>query len=120
MVQIARLSRSAAKANPSQAFDSPADLAAEVMLTRGEKLGALQRWRHDVLHELTAASEGMRTEGSSDRLGRLLRQIDVAMGQLRRAPNPAAALKDQPSAAVRPAGRLSLLRSYIPSTSAIE
>ncbi len=85
MVEIARLSRSAAKENPGQAFQSPADLVAEVMLTRGEKIGALERWRLDVLHELTATGEGMRTRGSSDRLGRLLREIDAGMRELTRA-----------------------------------
>jgi hypothetical protein len=91
MVEIARLSRSAAKANPGQAFDSPAHLAAEVMLTRGEKIGALERWRLDVLHELTATGEGMRTLGSSERLGRLLRDIDAALHELSRNDNAAPA-----------------------------
>lgn len=119
MVQIARLSRAAAKANPGQTFASPADLVAEVMLTRGEKLGALERWRHDVLHELTATGEGMRTRGSSDRLGRLLRQIDVAIRDLKRG-NDVAASKQPTNPVGRLPSRLSLLRAYIPSTSAIE
>lgn len=110
MVQIARLSRSAAKANPSQAFDSPADLAAEVMLTRGEKLGALERWRHDVMHELTATGEGMRTQGSSERLGRLLRQIDVAIRDLRPGSSSVSPSQSLPYAARRP-GRLGPLRT---------
>lgn len=89
MVEIARLSRSAAKENPGQAFACPADVVAELMLTRGEKRGALERWRMDVLHELTATGEGMRTLGSSDRLGRLLREIDDAIRQVSKNDNPA-------------------------------
>jgi hypothetical protein len=84
MAEIARLSRSVAKQNPGQAFDSPAALVAEVMLTRGEKLGALERWRRDVLQEMTATGEGMRAVAASDRLARLLREIDAAIRELSR------------------------------------
>lgn len=84
MAEIARLSRSAAKQNPGETFDCPADIVAEVMLTRGEKLGALERWRRDVLQEMTATGEGMRTHGPSDRLARLLREIDAAVRLLSR------------------------------------
>ncbi|MEZ5817357.1 MAG: hypothetical protein R3D44_09770 [Hyphomicrobiaceae bacterium] len=84
MAEIARLSRSAAKANPGQTFAHPAALVAEVMLTRGEKLGALERWRQDVLQEMSATGEGMRTEPRSGRLPRLLREIDEAIRELSR------------------------------------
>lgn len=84
MAEIARLSRSVAKQNPGQAFDSPSALVAEVMLTRGEKLGALERWRCDVLQEMTATGEGMRAEVATDRLARLLREIDAAIRELSR------------------------------------
>jgi hypothetical protein len=84
MAEIARLSRSAAKENPGEAFESPAALVAEVMLTRGEKIGALERWRRDVLLEMTATSEGMRTEPQTGRLGRLIHDIDDAIRELSR------------------------------------
>ncbi len=87
MPEIARLSRSAAKENPGQAFDSPAALVAEVMLTRGEKLGALERWRCDVLQEMTATGEGMRAEAATDRLARVMREIDAAIRDLSRNDN---------------------------------
>jgi hypothetical protein len=90
MVQIARLSRSAAKENPGQTFACPAAVVAEIMLTRGEKIAALERWRVDILHEMTATGEGMRTQGSSDRLGRLLRDVDTAIRKLSRNDNLAA------------------------------
>ncbi|MGE0700737.1 MAG: hypothetical protein AB7O57_16680 [Hyphomicrobiaceae bacterium] len=82
MAEIARLSRSSAKLHPGETFAKPADIVAEVMLTRGEKIGALERWRRDVLHEMTATGEGMRTHGISERLGRLLGEIDVALREL--------------------------------------
>lgn len=83
MSEIARLSRAAAKDNPGQAFAAPADIVSEMMLTRGEKLGALERWRQDVLQELAAAGEGMRTHGVSERLSRLLHEIEEAVRALR-------------------------------------
>lgn len=88
MAEIARISRSTAKENPGQAFDKPADIVAEIMLTRGEKIGALERWRTDVLHEMTATGEGMQAQGPSERLARLLRQIDAALRELAREDGP--------------------------------
>ena len=84
MAEIARLSRSAAKENPGDAFASPADIVSEVMLTRGEKIGALERWRVDILHEMTAAGEGMRGSGPQGRLALLLREVDAATRELTR------------------------------------
>jgi len=84
MTTIARLSRTAAKVNPGEAFASPADLAAEIMLTRGEKLGALERWRRDILLEMTVTGEGMRTHGLSGRLAMRLDEIDAAIRELAR------------------------------------
>ena len=91
MTEIARLSRSAAKENPGQAFANPAALVEEVMLTRGEKLGALERWRRDVLQEMTATGEGMSADLPTDRLARLMREIDAAIRDLSRNDNPAPA-----------------------------
>ena len=88
MAEIARLSRSVAKQNPGEAFESPAALVAEVMLTRGEKLGALERWRRDVLQEMTATGEGMRAEVATERPARILREIDAAIRDLSRNDNP--------------------------------
>ncbi len=88
MTEIARLSRSAAKENPGEVFESPAAVVAEVMLTRGEKIGALERWRRDVLLEMTATSEGMRAEPQTGRLGRLIRDIDDAIRELSRVDDP--------------------------------
>lgn len=84
MAEIARLSRSAAKQNPGETFENPAALVAEVMLTRGEKIGALERWRLDVLQEMTATSEGMLADPHTGRPARLLREIDAAIRELTR------------------------------------
>jgi hypothetical protein len=67
MAEIARLSRSAAKENPGEIFGTPAALVAEIMLTRGEKLAALERWRRDVLREMTATGEGMPSDAHTGR-----------------------------------------------------
>lgn len=91
MAEIARLSRSAAKENPAEAFESPAALVAEVMLTRGEKIGALERWRRDVLLEMTATGEGMLADVHTGRPARLLREIDAAIRELTRVDDPIAA-----------------------------
>ncbi|MGE0765128.1 MAG: hypothetical protein AB7L90_01570 [Hyphomicrobiaceae bacterium] len=87
MTEIARLSRATAKQNPGEVFENPAALAAEVMLTRGEKLGALERWRRDVLLEMTATGEGMRADPHTGRPARLLREIDAAIRELSPADN---------------------------------
>lgn len=81
MSQVARLSTSEAKANPERFFALPGDLVDEVMLTRGEKLATLERWRLNVLQELAAASEGMATRGVS-RQAQILDEIESARARL--------------------------------------
>jgi hypothetical protein len=63
------LNRGLAKDNPERAFSNPRDIVDEVLMTRGEKLATLSRWRQTVLEELSASGEGMRTHGvSSERI----------------------------------------------------
>lgn len=81
MSQVARLSTSEAKSNPERFFALPGDLVEEVMLTRGEKLATLERWRLNVLQELAAAGEGMATHGVS-RQAQLLDEIETARRRL--------------------------------------
>ena len=81
MSQVARLVTSEAKSNPERFFSLPSDLVEEVMLTRGEKLATLDRWRLNILQELAAAGEGMQTHGVS-RQAQLLDQIESARQQL--------------------------------------
>lgn len=81
MSQVARLSTSEAKSNPERFFALPGDLVEEVMLTRGEKIATLDRWRMHVLQELAAAGEGMATHGVG-RQAQLLDEIETARQRL--------------------------------------
>jgi hypothetical protein len=58
------------------------------MLTRGEKIGALERWRRDVLLEMTATGEGMLPDPHTGRPARLVREIDAAIRELTREDDP--------------------------------
>ena len=78
MSEIARLNKDAAKLNPEQHFGAPGDIVAEVMLTRGEKIATLERWRLFILQQLAAANEGMATRGFSGESARLLNEIETA------------------------------------------
>lgn len=82
MSEIARLNRSSAKFNPRDTFSDPKQIVEEVMLTRGEKITALESWRRDLLTELTAAGEGMQTHGVSERLARELRSVESALREV--------------------------------------
>jgi hypothetical protein len=82
MTLIARFNSHAAKTAPESVFASPAELAEHSMLTRGEKIATLERWRVKVLHELAAAGEGMHTRGVSSRHVDLLADIDNARKSL--------------------------------------
>ena len=82
MAEIARLQRDSAKHDPRQHFDSPHEIVAEMMLTRGEKLATLDRWRTMILQEMSAAAEGMRTHGFAGTHVRELDEIEQARGKL--------------------------------------
>lgn len=82
MTEIGRLNRSAAKDNPSDVFGEPEEILTNIMMTRGEKLAALERWRDDILREMSATTEGMTTNGVSDLLSRRLTSIDATIKQL--------------------------------------
>jgi hypothetical protein len=59
MAKIADIDRGKALCNPEAQFECPAEVIASKMLTRGEKLKALQQWRLGVRNRLDAAYEGM-------------------------------------------------------------
>ncbi len=82
MSEIARLNVEAAKHDPAQFFSSPRDIVCEVMLTRGEKIATLERWRLTILQQLAAADDGMRTQGFSPRQSDILSEIDRARKEL--------------------------------------
>lgn len=82
MSEIARLNVEAAKHDPAQFFASPHDIVGEVMLTRGEKIATLERWRLTILQQLAAADDGMRTQGFSRVQSDTLNDIERARRSL--------------------------------------
>jgi hypothetical protein len=82
MAEIARITPHVAKYNPQSAFDGPQEIVVHQLMTRGEKIATLGRWRASVLQEMSAASEGMNTRGFSADLSQRLTSIDDAIRQL--------------------------------------
>ena len=76
------LNRDEAKFRPDAVFGSPLDIVSEKLLTRGEKLATLERWRHGIMAQLTASGEGMQTRGYSHEHAKVLEQIERAKVQL--------------------------------------
>jgi hypothetical protein len=72
------LNRDSAKQNPESVFSSPIDIVAEPLLTRGEKLATLERWRQNLFQQLHASGEGMRTQGYSSEHVKTLDLIEQA------------------------------------------
>ena len=76
------LNRDSAKQNPENAFHSPIDIVAEPLLTRGEKLATLERWRQNLFQQLNASGEGMHTQGYSSQQVKTLDLIEQAKQML--------------------------------------
>jgi hypothetical protein len=72
---VTKLNRSLAKQDPEGSFESPLRIVEEAILTRGEKIATLDRWRQVILEELVALGEVKRA--------RLLYEIDEARSRLR-------------------------------------
>jgi hypothetical protein len=71
-VKRTSLNRIYAKTNPARVFDSPSEIVDERLLTRGEKLGTLDRWRRSILDELdTPAQERQGYAAFSQLLGQI-------------------------------------------------
>jgi hypothetical protein len=68
------LDRSLAKQDPEGTFDSPFGIVEETLFTRGEKIATLDRWRSNVVKELSAIGE--------ERRARLLIEIVEARNHL--------------------------------------
>jgi hypothetical protein len=83
MPEMRALDRELAKQSPEIVFAHPSALRDEILLTYGEKLATLERWRLNILHALSAASEGMATQGVSGPLLKLLEEIEEAKEALR-------------------------------------
>ena len=82
MPTLRMLDRDVAKQHPENVFESPLELVNEVLLTKGEKLATLERWRSSVLGQLDASNEGMPTRGYSNRQLVVLEAIEEAKGRL--------------------------------------
>ena len=82
MAEIARITPSVAKFNPERAFETPSEIVTHAMMTRGEKIATLGRWRASILQRMHAASEGMHTRGMSADLSDRLASIDDALREL--------------------------------------
>jgi hypothetical protein len=87
MSEVAALKRDVAKQQPESVFESPLDIVNEVLLTKGEKLATLTRWRLNILGELDASSEGMATRGYTGRQLTVLEEIGQAEARLKDAPH---------------------------------
>jgi hypothetical protein len=59
MVEIARLPTERARCEPEAVFERPEDIIEELLLTRGQKLAALARWREQVLERRRVAARGL-------------------------------------------------------------
>ena len=81
MSEVGHLNTEAAKMDPARFFAAPMDLVDEIMLSRGEKMATLERWR---ANELAAANEGMATHGASGKLVRVLDEIKEAECEIKK------------------------------------
>jgi hypothetical protein len=82
MTENIPLDREAAKQDPETVFERPLEILDEQLLTRGEKLATLQRWRQNILEQLRATSEGMPPDGASAERTGVLDEIEEARRRL--------------------------------------
>ena len=91
MTEVHSLDRDAAKQNPESVFESPLDIVNEVLLTKGEKLATLERWRLSILGQLDASNEGSATRGYSSQQLIIVEAIGEAKARLKNSLRPKAA-----------------------------
>lgn len=58
MAEIARINMDKARFDPEREFGSPEKLIESVVMTRGQKIASLQRWKMHVAERAKAAGEG--------------------------------------------------------------
>jgi len=87
MSEVGALNRDSAKEQPASIFESPLDIITEIMLTKGEKLATLERWRLSILDELSASNEGMATPSSSSKQFAVLEMIEAAKASVKKDPH---------------------------------
>ena len=83
MADAKPFNRDAAKQQPEIWFATPMEVVGHRLLTRGEKIVTLERWRLNLLAELAAANEGMQTRGYSAGQLAVLSAIEEAKSRLR-------------------------------------
>jgi hypothetical protein len=88
MTEVRALNREIAKQQPEFVFRTPLELVNEVLLTKGEKLATLERWRLSIVGELDASNEGMATRGYASKQLRVLEAIEDAKARLNSCPEP--------------------------------
>lgn len=59
MAEILHINTDKARLAPETVFARPLDVVAEVGLTRGQKISALERWRNSLLDRIRSTEEGM-------------------------------------------------------------
>jgi len=88
MTGMRALNRDTAKQMPESVFESPLEIVNEILLTKGEKLATLNRWRLSILGELDASNEGMATLGYASEQLTVLEAIEQAKARLKRRREP--------------------------------
>jgi hypothetical protein len=83
MTEVRALNRDAAKQQPESVFESPLQIVNEILLTKGEKLATLNRWRRSIFGELDASNEGMATRGYAREQLTVLEEIEEAKACLK-------------------------------------
>ena len=83
MTEVRALNRDAAKQQPESVFESPLQIVNEILLTKGEKLATLNRWRRSIVGELDASNEGMATRGYASEQLTVLEEIEQANARLK-------------------------------------
>ena len=73
------LDRRLAKQYPERVFDSPRDIVAETLFTKGEKLGTLNCWRLSIIDDLSA-------NAVASQRAQILGQIEEAKCRLTNSP----------------------------------
>lgn len=81
MAEIASLPTTHATANPASVFDHPAEVVEHILLTRGQKLATLARWREQAAEQVLLANEA--ATYSFDAAPGIIADIDAAEAALR-------------------------------------
>jgi hypothetical protein len=88
MTEVRGLNRDPAKQQPESVFETPLEIVNEILLTKGEKLATLDRWRRSILGELDASNEGMATPGYASEHLTILEEIVEAKAHLKNRQEP--------------------------------